>query len=168
MLLNYTLLFLFLHIIKPPCFVCTHSISPHILKINSYSCFFLYFFSSYIILLFFQRQDYLFVDFTAFTRYFSISCKTNCIKCHIRHRFQRRESLPPLPLLDVRSGNHAIHSAPPPVLPLAKLRRFSLIGDTMSLLVFPHSTQHRQHRHTGEVDFRRVFVIFMQLRHTPV
>ena len=73
---------------------------------------------------------------------------------------------PLLPLSDVRSGNHAIHSAPPPVLPLAKLRRFSLIGDTKSLLVFPHSTQHRQHRHTGEVDFCRLFVIFMQLRHT--
>ena len=43
-LLNYTISFLLLHIIKPPCFICTYSISPHILKINSNPYFFLLFF----------------------------------------------------------------------------------------------------------------------------
>lgn len=44
-LLNYISLFLLLHIIKPHCFICTYSISPHILKINGDSYFSFYFFN---------------------------------------------------------------------------------------------------------------------------
>lgn len=53
----------------------------------------------------------------------------------------------------VHSGNHAIHSAPPPsVLSLAKLHRF-FVHDTTFLFRIFRPAQHRQRRHTGEVDF---------------
>ena len=71
-------------------------------------------------------------------RHFSVSCKTVCIKCHIRYRFQLQEGLvfPFCPSPTVHSGNHAIHSAPPPsVLSLAKLHRFFCSRYYVS---FPH------------------------------
>lgn len=71
-------------------------------------------------------------------RHFSVSCKTVCIKCHIRYRFQLQEGLafPFCPSPTVHSGNHAIHSAPPPsVLSLAKLHRFLCSRYYVS---FPH------------------------------
>ena len=120
---------------------------------------------------FFKRPYYLSVDFLALVRHFSTHCKTICIKGHIRYRFQLQEGLvfPFCPSPTVHSGNHAIHSAPPPsVLSLAKLHRFSLIYDTTFLSAFSRPAQHRQHRHTGEVYFYRIFVIFTQLRHTLV
>lgn len=121
--------------------------------------------------LFFERSYCLFVDFLAFMRHFSVSCKTVCIKCHIRYRFQLQEGLvfPFCPSPTVHSGNHAIHSAPPPsVLSLAKLHRFFLFTILRFFSAFSRPAQHRQRRHTGEVDFYRIFVIFTQFRHTLV